>query len=416
MFVFFVVYDILLFEFWGENMEKLIMVKYGELSTKKANINMFLKQLKVNVGKALDGLNVNIKFDKGRMFVELFDDNFDKVIKALKNVFGIHEYNIAYKLDTREPDEIGESVLNLIKEFEFKTFKVVTKRSDKRFPLDSMEFSRKMGGVILKCLKDKNVDVHNPELMVNIEIRIDAVYVYFNSERGIGGYPVGVAGKGLLMLSGGIDSPVAGYLAIKRGVKLECVYYESPPHTSIEAKNKVIELARKLAVYNNDIKLHVIRFTDIQTAIYQSCPHEYLITIMRRMMYRIAERISRMNNCKIIVNGESIGQVASQTLNSMNVINEVVKIPVIRPVACFDKLEIIDIAKKIDTYETSILPFEDCCTIFVPEHPVINPTFEKAREYEKKIDYEQMIYDAIKGHEVIRISANDKHEEFEDLL
>lgn len=392
------------------------MVKYGELSTKKANINMFLKQLKVNVAKALDGMNVDIKFDKGRMFIDLHEDNFDKVSEALKNVFGIHEYNIAYKLDTREPDEIGEAVLNLVRELEFTTFKVVTKRSDKKFPLDSMEFSRKMGGVILKGLGNKSVDVHNPDLMVNIEIRIDAVYVYFNSERGIGGYPVGVAGKGLLMLSGGIDSPVAGYLAIKRGVKLECVYYESPPHTSIEAKNKVIELARKLAVYNNDVKLHVIKFTDIQTAIYQNCPHEYLITIMRRMMYRIAERISRMNNCKIVVNGESIGQVASQTLNSMNVINEVVKIPVIRPVACFDKLEIIDIAKKIDTYETSILPFEDCCTIFVPEHPVINPTFENAREYEKAIDFEQMIYDAIKGHEVIRISANEKNEEFEDLL
>ena len=392
------------------------MVKYGELSTKKANINLFLKQLKVNVEKALVDMNVEIKFDKGRMFITLNEDNFDKVSEKLKNVFGIHEYNIAYKLDTREPDEIGDKVLELVKDMEFNTFKVVTKRSDKKFPLDSMEFSRKMGGVILKGLGNKNVDVHNPDLMVNIEIRIDAVYVYFNSERGIGGYPVGVAGKGLLMLSGGIDSPVAGYLAIKRGVKLECVYYESPPHTSIEAKNKVIELARKLAVYNNDVKLHVIKFTDIQTAIYQNCPHEYLITIMRRMMYRIAERISRMNNCKIVVNGESIGQVASQTLNSMNVINEVVKIPVIRPVACFDKLEIIDIAKKIDTYETSILPFEDCCTIFVPEHPVINPTFEAAREYEKAIDFEQMIYDAIKGHEVIRISANEKKEEFEDLL
>ena len=397
-------------------MEKLIMVKYGELSTKKANINLFLKQLKVNVEKALIGLNVEIKFDKGRMFITLNDDNFDVVSEKLKNVFGIHEYNIAYKLDTREPDEIGEKVLELVRELEFNTFKVVTKRSDKKFPLDSMEFSRKMGGVILKGLGNKNVDVHNPDLMVNIEIRIDAVYVYFNSERGIGGYPVGVAGKGMLMLSGGIDSPVAGYLAIKRGVKLECVYYESPPHTSPEAKNKVIELARKLAVYNNDVKLHVIKFTDIQTAIYQNCPHEYLITIMRRMMYRIAERISRMNNCKIVVNGESIGQVASQTLNSMNVINEVVKIPVIRPVACFDKLEIIDIAKKIDTYDTSILPFEDCCTIFVPEHPVINPTFEAAREYEKAIDFEQMIYDAIKGHEVIRISANEKTQEFEDLL
>ena len=377
------------------------MVKYGELSTKKANINLFLKQLKVNVEKALVDMNVEIKFDKGRMFITLNDDNFDEVSEKLKNVFGIHEYNIAYKLDTREPDEIGDKVLELVKDMNFNTFKVVTKRSDKKFPLDSMEFSRKMGGVILKGLGNKNVDVHNPDLMVNIEIRIDAVYVYFNSERGIGGYPVGVAGKGLLMLSGGIDSPVAGYLAIKRGVKLECVYYESPPHTSIEAKNKVIELARKLAVYNNDVKLHVIKFTDIQTAIYQNCPHEYLITIMRRMMYRITERISRMNNCKIIVNGESIGQVASQTLNSMNVINEVVKIPVIRPVACFDKLEIIDIAKKIDTYETSILPFEDCCTIFLPKHPIINPEEEKCLEYEARFNYEALVDECVNNIETI---------------
>ena len=399
-------------------MEKLIMVKYGELSTKKANINLFLKQLKDNVNIALKDMNVHVQFDKGRMFVNLNEDNFNGVLERLKNVFGIHEYTVAYKLDDREFEDISNTVLELVKEIDFKTFKVFTKRSDKKYPMDSMEFSRKIGGVILKALGNVSVDVHNPDLLVNIEIRNNAVYIYFNSERGIGGYPVGVAGKGLLMLSGGIDSPVAGYYAIKRGVKLEAVYFESPPHTSLQAKNKVLDLARKLAVYNNDIKVHVINFTEIQTAIYQNCPHEYLITIMRRMMYRISEIIARNNNCKIIVNGESIGQVASQTLNSMNVINEVVKIPVIRPVACFDKLEIIDVAKKIDTYETSILPFEDCCTIFVPEHPVINPTFENAREYEKAIDYEKMIYDAIKGHEVIRISdfEKDKNEEFEDLL
>ncbi len=392
------------------------MIKYGELSTKKANINLFLKQLKDNVTFALSEMDVNVKFDKGRMFITLNRNNFEEVCKALKCVFGIHEFDIAYKLTTKDPEEIANSVLKLVKSMEFKSFKVVTKRSDKKFPINSMDFSRKIGGVILKNVNDITVDVHNPELMVNVEIRMDAVYIYFNSEKGIGGYPVGVAGKGLLMLSGGIDSPVAGYLAIKRGVKLECIYYESPPHTSIEAKNKVIELARKLSLYNNEIKLHIIKFTDIQTAIYQNCPHEYLITIMRRMMYRIAERISRMNNCKIVVNGESIGQVASQTLASMNVINETVKIPVIRPVACFDKLEIIDIAKKIDTYETSILPFEDCCTIFVPEHPVINPTFEEAREYESAIPYEDLIYEAIKNHEVIKISTKDKIEEFEDLL
>ena len=399
-------------------MEKLIMVKYGELSTKKANINLFLKQLKDNVNIALKDMDVHIQFDKGRMFVNLNGDNFNSVLERLKNVFGIHEYTIAYKLGSREFEDISNTVLELVKEIDFKTFKVFTKRSDKKYPMDSMEISRKIGGVILKGLGNVSVDVHNPDLLVNVEIRNNAVYIYFNSERGIGGYPVGVAGKGLLMLSGGIDSPVAGYYAIKRGVKLEAVYFESPPHTSLQAKNKVLDLARKLAVYNNDIKVHVINFTEIQTAIYQNCPHEYLITIMRRMMYRISEIIARNNNCKIIVNGESIGQVASQTLNSMNVINEVVKIPVIRPVACFDKLEIIDVAKKIDTYETSILPFEDCCTIFVPEHPVINPTFENAREYEKAIDYEKMIFDAIKGHEVIRVSDfdKDKNEEFEDLL
>ena len=397
-------------------MEKLIMVKYGELSTKKANINLFLNQLKKNISFVLQDMDVDIKFDKGRMFITLNKDNFDEVCKALKNVFGIHEYDIAYKLQDKDFDEISKTVLDLVKDKEFKTFKVLTKRSDKTYPIESMEFSRKIGGVLLKNISDIKVDVHNPELLVNIEIRIDGVYIYFNSEKGIGGYPVGVLGKGLLMLSGGIDSPVAGYLAIKRGVKLEALYFESPPHTSLEAKNKVLELAGKLALYNNDIKVHIINFTEIQQAILQNCPHEYLITIMRRMMYRISEIVARNNRAKVIVNGESIGQVASQTLTSMNVINEVVRIPVIRPVACFDKLEIIDLAKKIDTYETSILPFEDCCTIFVPDHPVINPEFNKAREYEKLIPYEEMIYKAIKGHEVIKVSVKEEKEEFEDLL
>ena len=397
-------------------MEKLIMIKYGELSTKKANINLFLKQLKDNLSFALEDLDVEIKFDKGRMFISLKKDNFEEVEEALNHVFGIHEYDIAYKFNDKNFDKIANFVLKLVKQKDFNTFKVVTKRSDKNYPISSMDFSRQIGAVILKNIEGVKVDIHEPELLVSIEIRMDAVYIYFNSEKGIGGYPVGVAGKGLLMLSGGIDSPVAGYMAIKRGVKLECIYFESPPHTSIEAKNKVLELASKLALYNNDIKVHIIRFTDIQQAIYQNCPHAYLITIMRRMMYRIAERIARMNNCKILVNGESIGQVASQTLTSMNVINETVRIPVIRPVACFDKLEIIDFAKKIGTYETSILPYEDCCTIFVPEHPVINPTFEEAREYEKNIDYEKMIYEVIKNHEVIRISLKEKEKEFEDIL
>ena len=231
------------------------MIKYGALSTKKANINLFLKQLKDNVKFALQDLNVEVKFDKSRMFINLNDDNFDEVVEALSHVFGIHEYDIAYKLDTKDINDIGKNILKLVKNRDFRTFKVVTKRSDKKYPIQSMDFSRQIGAIFLKNIPDIKVDVHNPELMVNIEIRLNATYVYFNSEAGIGGYPVGVAGKGLLMLSGGIDSPVAGYMAIKRGVKLECIYFESPPHTSEDAKEKVLKLARQLALYNLNMKV-----------------------------------------------------------------------------------------------------------------------------------------------------------------
>lgn len=290
-----------------------------------------------------------------------------------------------------------------------------TKRSNKNIPETSVELSKKLGGVILKNIPNLKVDVNNPDILVNMEYRHDSTLVYFDKVKGSGGYPVGTLGKGLLMLSGGIDSPVAGYLAMKRGVKIEAIYFESPPHTSTEAKNKVMALARILALYNNDITLHVVNFTEIQESIYKNIPHEYLITIMRRMMYRISALIAHNRNAKVLVNGESIGQVASQTLTSMSAINEVIKIPVIRPVACLDKLEIIDIAKKIKTYETSILPFEDCCTIFVPQHPVINPQIEKCQEYEKLIPYEELIKKAIKDHEIINIS-NKMEKEFEDIL
>jgi len=395
-------------------MEKIILIKYGELSTKKANINFFLKTLKDNVSKALKDLDVLINYDKGRMFVSLNRDNFEEVVEKLQKVFGIHEIVVGYKSSNTDILDIKNNLLDLVKEKEFKTFKIDTKRSDKNYPLNSMEISRTLGAHLLKNINDLKVDVHNPELLVNVELRKDACIIYFDKYDGIGGYPVGTLGKGLLMLSGGIDSPVAGYLAIKRGVKLEGIYFESPPHTSEAAKNKVIALAEKLANYNNDFKLHVINFTDIQESIYKNIPHEYLITIMRRMMYRISAIITKNMHGHILVNGESIGQVASQTLTSMEVINEVVNIPVIRPVACFDKNEIIKIAKEIDTYETSILPFEDCCTIFVPEHPVINPEKSKCVEYEKLIPWEDLIYKAIKEHRVIKISELKK--EYDELL
>lgn len=395
-------------------MEKIILIKYGELTTKKANINFFLKTLKDNVEKKLKDCDVLVYYDKGRMFVSLNKDNFSEVVEKLRKVFGIHEIVVGYKDTNCDINHIKNNLLELARTKEFKTFKVETKRSDKNYSLNSMDVSRTLGAHILKNIEGLRVDVHNPELHINVEIRKDANIIYFDKYEGIGGYPVGTLGKGLLMLSGGIDSPVAGYLAIKRGVKLEGIYFESPPHTSVAAKNKVVELAEKLSLYNNDFKLHVINFTEIQEAIYKNIPHEYLITIMRRMMYRISAIIAKNNRSHILVNGESIGQVASQTLTSMEVINEVVNIPVIRPVACFDKVEIIKIAKDINTYETSILPFEDCCTIFVPEHPVINPEKDKCREFEKLIPFEELIYKAIKNHEVIKVS--NKKTEYNDIL
>lgn len=396
-------------------MKKLIIIKYGELTTKKENINLFIHTLNDNIKRKLSQYNVNTSYDKGRMFIRVNDNKFDEVVLKLKEVFGIHEIIIGYELDTLDLEEIENNLLDLLKEKSFYTFKVETKRSNKKIELTSLEISRRVGGFLLKNISDIKVDVHSPELLIHLELRNKESYIYFETIKGLGGYPVGTLGKGLLMLSGGIDSPVAGYMAIKRGVKLEGIYFESPPHTSIEAKNKVIALARILAKYNNDIKLHVINFTEIQEAIYKNIPHEYLITIMRRMMYRISEIIAHRENAKILVNGESIGQVASQTLTSMKAINEVVKTPVIRPLACFDKLEIIKLSKKINAYETSILPFEDCCTIFVPTHPVINPDRELCEEYEELIPYKDMIYHAIKNHEIIRINEKEKND-YEDIL
>ena len=395
-------------------MKKIIFLKYGELSTKKDNRNFFLKTLNENIKKSLD--NVSITYDFGRMFIVPEDNNFDIILNKLKNIFGIHEIVVAYKIEERDLDSISKNIVELIKDKDFKTFKVNVKRSDKSFQVDGMELRKIFGAYILKNTSLKKVDVNNPDLTINVEIRLNEVLLYCDSIKGIGGYPVGTLGKGLLMLSGGIDSPVAGYLAMKRGVKMECIYFESPPHTSEAALNKVKELAKKISLFNNgSIKLHVINFTEIQESIYKNIPNDYLITIMRRMMYRISAIMCSRINAKVIVNGESIGQVASQTLSSMSVINEVINIPVIRPLACFDKLEIIDISKKINTYETSILPYEDCCTIFVPDHPVINPLKSKCEEYEKLIDYKEMIYNAIKNKKTIII--NNKEElEYKDLL
>lgn len=391
-------------------MEKMILIKYGELTTKKDNRNFFVKTLYDNILKKLNGINIKIEKTLSRMYIMYDSIDEKKIIHGLSQVFGIHSIVICDYVNTNI-DEIKNKVLDILKNKQFKTFKVSTKRSDKTFEHTSMEFNNIIGGLILKNFNSK-VDVHNPELLINIEIRKEGTYIYDTEIKGLGGYPVGIQGKGLLMLSGGIDSPVAGYLSLKRGVNIECLYFESPPHTSLNAKNKVLKLAEILKNYSGNIKVHIVPFTKIQEEIYKNIPSNYNITIMRRMMYRIAERYAKKRNCKIIINGESIGQVASQTLNSMSVINNVTNMPVIRPVACLDKLEIIEISKKIETYETSILPYEDCCTIFVPKHPIINPSLETAINYEKNLNYEELINECIKNIEIIKIEK----QEIDDLL
>lgn len=392
-------------------MNRLIMIKYGELTTKKANRKTFINILNNNILKVLHGYSVNIKKDRVRMYIECDENDITEITEKLQKIFGLHSIVICHKVNTNI-DEISAKVLELLKNTKFKTFKINTKRADKKFPITSMEFNNKMGGVVLKNT-DLKVDVHTPDVLVNIEIRHEGTFIYTNEIQGIGGYPVGIQGKGLLMLSGGIDSPVAGYLSLKRGVDLECLYFESPPHTSIEAKNKVIKLASIIDEYSGNIKVNIVPFTKLQETIYKNVPDNYVITIMRRMMYRIAEKVAKKNKCKILINGESIGQVASQTLSSMIVINNVTNMPVIRPVACMDKIEIIEIAKKIKTYETSILPYEDCCTIFLPKHPVINPDLDKCIKYENLFDYEELINECVENIEVV---SNLKQKEFNDIL
>ncbi len=394
-------------------MNRVILIKYGELTTKKDNRKMFVNVLHKNIVNKLKGIDVIIYKDLSRMYIEFDEKDLDEILNKINKIFGIYAYTVAYKVYSSK-EEIEKALLDILPETNFNTFKVETKRSDKTFPIQSIDFSRMMGGLILKNKDNIKVDVHNPEITFNIEIRRNETFIYFKDYIGAGGYPNGTQGKGLLMLSGGIDSPVAGYLAMKRGITLDCVYFEAIPHTSIEARNKVIELSKKLLNYTNNINLYVVPFTEIQEAIYHNVTSDYVITIMRRMMYRIMDKLTKKYHAHVIINGESIGQVASQTLTSMEVINNVTNVPVIRPVACLDKLEIIDISEKIDTYNISILPYEDCCTVFVPRHPVINPSLEKSIEEENKFDYNTLIDKAIDN--ILRVSLEEKENEYEGLL
>ena len=395
-------------------MERVILIKYGELSTKKANRNFFINTLYNNIKSKLKDFDIKIHKDRARMYIELKEEDLEGIENIISKIFGIHTYHIAYVVNSLDED-IQSKLLEIVKNEEFSTFKIETKRSNKNFPIHSQDYNRVLGGLLLKNIEKIKVDVHNPDLWIKVEIRDGETFIYYRSYNGSGGYPVGTQPRGMLMLSGGIDSPVAGYLALKRGMTLDAVYFEAMPHTSIEARNKVISLSKKLADYTDHINLHVVNFTPIQEEIYKNCKDDYIITIMRRMMYRIMEKLCNKYKGLVIVNGESIGQVASQTLTSMNVINSVTNIPVIRPLACFDKLEIMDIARKIDTYDISIIPYEDCCTVFVPPHPVINPKLDTCIREENKFDYEKLIDEAVESINTIVVD-NSKNNEFKDLL
>ena len=383
-------------------MKKVILIKYGELTTKKDNRNFFIKTLRNNIKERLSSFDYEIIDDYYRMFI-IPKDNIEEIVSVLKDIFGIHEIVITIFDENTDQENIKKISLDVMKEKEGKTFKVITNRSDKSYKIPSMEMNNIIGGHILKNTNFK-VDVHNPDVKLEIEIRKEGVYVYKEVFDGLKGYPVGTLGKALLMLSGGIDSPVAGYLTIKRGVSLDYLYFESRPHTSIEARNKVISLAKKKKKYNNGGKLYVVNFTKIQESIYKNLDPSYLITFMRRRMYQIAERIAKMNHSLAIVNGESVGQVASQTLSSMLCVNDVTSYPILRPLCSFDKLDIIEISKKIDTYEISILPYEDCCTVFVPRHPVINPNLKHIYSEESKFDFNELIKEAIDTVEIVDLN------------
>ena len=387
-----------------------IVVRYGELSTKGKNRKDFTKALTNNIKKRLRAyLGLTYRTLHDGLYIELNDENYELIKEDLKQVFGYAYFSGAILVE-RDIEEIKKTALELTKKKDYKTFKMVSKRSDKSFPLRSDEINRQVAGHVLRN-SDLKVDVHNPDLKIYVVINQDNAVIMDEKIRGIGGYPTGVNGRAMLMMSGGIDSPVAGYLTMKRGLKIECIHFASEPYTSAQAKEKVFDLARQLSVYQGDIIIHVIPFTELQLAIYKHANESYAITIMRRMMYRIADRICKARKINLITNGESVGQVASQTPESISVIAKVCDTLILRPMCMMDKIESIEMAKRIGTYETSILPYEDCCTIFDPKNPVTKPKEKECLFYESKFDYESLIEEAIKNEEIVKVSYLDKKDD-----
>ncbi len=387
----------------------IILVRYGEIHLKGLNRPYFERSLARNMRRAIaDFSGAAVSKGEGRFYVKGFDEqDAPAVMRALSFVFGIHSMSPAYETG-KTMEEINEMCLQVMHAQLEKmgrstaTFKMISKRADKRFPLNSMQICAETGAYLLRNFPDLTVDVHHPEISVFVEVREKAL-CYCDVLPGQGGLPAGCSGRAVLLLSGGIDSPVAGHMTAKRGVTLEAVHFTSPPYTSEAAKQKVADLAGILAKYSGPIRLHVVHFTEIQTEIYKNCPHEELVIIMRRFMMRIAEKVARTAGAAALVTGESIGQVASQTLDSMSVTGAVATMPVLRPLIGMDKLEIMARAEAIGTYETSILPYEDCCTVFVPKHPVTHPRLERIERSEARLPVDTLLQKALDDIEVIEI-------------
>ncbi|MGK0550951.1 tRNA uracil 4-sulfurtransferase ThiI [Enterococcus faecalis] len=399
-----------------------IMVRYGELSTKGKNRKSFIMQLAQNVKHALsDFPTIKIHADRDRMHLLLNGADSDQVIPKLQKVFGIQNFSPSIRV-AKEMSVIRETVQMIIQETYVpgKTFKITAKRADHDFELDSNQLNQTLGETVLNAVPEIQVQMKKPDINLRVEIRKDAAYLSYETIRGAGGLPVGSSGRGMLMLSGGIDSPVAGYLAMKRGVEVEAVHFASPPYTSEQALQKAKDLAEKLVPYVGSIQFIEVPFTEIQEEIKRVVPQGYLMTVTRRMMLRLTDAIRQQRNGLVIINGESLGQVASQTLQSMVAINDVTQTPIIRPVVSMDKTEIIEIAEKIDTFELAIQPFEDCCTIFAPPQPKTRPKLEKAREYEARLDVAGLMERALANLKVSEIIAGQSQraqaEEFSDFL
>ncbi|MFC3040133.1 tRNA uracil 4-sulfurtransferase ThiI [Virgibacillus xinjiangensis] len=394
-----------------------ILIRYGEMALKGKNRKQFILKLQENIQHKLKEFpDAKVKRTQGRMFVLLNGHEAGPIIDKLRNIFGIHSLSPAIKVEN-EVEAVKAGALYALQSGDhIQTFKISVKRIDKDFPIASQEMNQVLGGHLLSNTEGYKVDVHHPDMEIKVEIRLEATYITSRVIPGLGGLPVGTAGKSLLLLSGGIDSPVAGYLSMKRGVQIEAIHFHSPPFTSERAKQKVLDLAEQLTNYGRTVKVHIVPFTKLQQEIFREMPENYAMTIMRRMMMRISERVCEQESILSMTTGENLGQVASQTMESMHTINEVTNYPILRPLVAMDKHEIIDISRNIGTYETSILPYEDCCTIFVPKSPKTKPTREKVNQFEAQKDFSQLIDEAVEGIETIRLDDKKKRSDELDEL